>query len=53
MRWFDPALGARRARSGFLFFPKWIFGEWRWLEYARWVDENRGCGWMSIFWQDD
>lgn len=30
------ALGAKRTRSGFLFFPKTIENETRWLERAVW-----------------
>jgi hypothetical protein len=43
MRWkkkdcgISPNVGDNRARRGFLFFPKTIDGETRWLEYAYWV----------------
>ena len=32
-------LGETRTVNGFLFFPKWIDGEMRWLEKAYWVEE--------------
>lgn len=40
-KWKDPNpyLGDIRIRKGFLFFPKKIDTETRWLEYARWVEE--------------
>lgn len=31
--------GQIRRRKGFLFFPKEIGGEIRWLEYAHWIEE--------------
>lgn len=34
MRWTNPAEGARRVRTKFLWFPEGKGGEWRWLERA-------------------
>lgn len=32
-----PALGETRVRTRFLWWPKELGGEWRWLERASWV----------------
>ena len=32
-------IGAKRTKSKFLWFPKWIKGDYRWLENATWEDE--------------
>jgi len=32
----QPKEGATRVKSGFLWLPKYIKGEWRWLETATW-----------------
>lgn len=57
MRWKEkekPGLGHFRARWGFLFFPKNIAGEVRWLEFARWEERfTRGKlydSWWEIRW---
>lgn len=34
-----PAVGDHRYKSGFLFFPKRILNETRWLEFAKWKEE--------------
>jgi len=34
-----PEKHEQRIRSGFLFFPKTIAGELRWLEWAQWMQE--------------
>jgi hypothetical protein len=56
MRWTDTPLDLKRIKSGFLFFPKWIKGETRWLEYARWEQEYKphygGPEWENIRWID-
>ena len=44
----------RRIITGFLFFPKTIGYEERWLEKVTWIEEYRGdlgCdGWVRIEW---
>ena len=51
MRWRSPVFGDVRVRAGFLVFPRCIGGEWRWLEYARWLQRyDRSCGWHSWRW---
>ena len=42
MRWNDkPSIevGDRRERNRFLWFPKSISGETRWLEHGQWIEE--------------
>jgi hypothetical protein len=51
-----------RIRHRFLFFPKRIGDEWRWLEFAtykeRWslewedIDQNPSTGWYPYCWID-
>jgi hypothetical protein len=61
MRWTDPKEGDTRVRSGFLFFPKTINGEERWLEWARWEERYEvwtemwavDSGWVPIAWLSD
>lgn len=57
MRWKQAQERDARIRSGFLFFPKCIDGEWRWLERARWkqifVASYTDCGWVNLSWIDD
>lgn len=54
MRWFErpakrsPKVGDLRSRSGYLFFPKKIQGQWRWLEQASWT-ERYSLDWVSSF----
>ena len=31
-------IGDKRLKKGFLFFPKYIKNEWRWLEFACWLE---------------
>jgi len=64
MRWAEPVVappkdGDQRECSAFLFFPKTINGETRWLERARWLqvytqeEDDLGpyCGrWSAIRW---
>ena len=46
-------IGEERARSGFLFFPKEVFGEWRWLEFAKWKERvNINYKWEIQGWID-
>lgn len=55
MRWNTPqyALGSNRARFSFLFFPKTIGGETRWLEFARWGEEVvRGKLTGLLYWRE-
>ena len=51
-----PGVGATRKRQGFLFLPKIIDDEFRWLEYAWWLDEMKsglmedGSRWEAERW---
>jgi len=40
MKWTEKTFrdGDLRTRRGFLFFPKQIGKQWRWLEFARWEE---------------
>lgn len=59
MRWTPkplPDLGTLRVRVGFLWLPKKLNGEWRWLEYAAWSEEfvsyyEYGYGWEARAWE--
>ena len=57
MRWPEkrsPKDGDRRHRRGFLFWPKCIAHEWRWLEWAEWTEEywHRSMfGWHAVAWR--
>jgi len=56
MRWSKEPYrhGTYRRRSGFLFWPKEVDTETRWLEHAKWTERYvRGWGWASICWEDD
>jgi hypothetical protein len=46
----DIPFGSHRAREGFLFLPKYIDGEVRWLEYAYWEDIRTSVGWAAWEW---
>jgi hypothetical protein len=54
MRWTRGAFGDKRIKKGFLFFPKVINNETRWLEFAEWeqkyVVDN---AWISTKWIDN
>ena len=62
MRWRKKVLeeGETRVKRGFLFFPKTINNETRWLEYATWrehtIGQSDGCGswfiWGELEWVD-
>lgn len=52
-------VGIFRHMTGFLFFPKKIGNEIRWLEYSKWTEEyqiisingsTRKHGWVSHYW---
>jgi hypothetical protein len=43
----DPRCGDTRIVRGFLFIPKLIGGEWRWLEVATWKQI------YTIYWNED
>lgn len=46
-------VGQERKRSGFLFFPKEVHGEWRWFEFAKWVEQvNINYQWEINCWID-
>ena len=41
MKWFEapePKREEKRERCGFLWYPKRIDREWRWLEFAAWIE---------------
>lgn len=50
--------GKERMRQGFLWWPKEIGNDWRWLEDARWVEECRKGAftgkrfWLPLRWLD-
>ncbi len=55
MRWRVPDIGDKRVRSRFLFLPKRIKSERRWLEVAKWeeqfvLDIYEGFYWRPIRW---
>lgn len=50
-----PEIGATRIRSGFLFFPRIIGDEFRWLRDASWLEVYRpsgdaSAGWFAMDW---
>lgn len=55
MRFNKPLFGERRQVSGFLWWPKTIGRQTRWLERASWVEEFQSfkCneGWGAIAWE--
>jgi len=52
-------VGNKRTRKAFLLFPKRINNETRWLEVAKWIQEERHnfyngvWYWVNLFWVDD
>ena len=55
MRWVRPTDGAVRYKTAFLWYPKTIGVETRWLERARWrecfkVDSFGGARWREDAW---
>lgn len=57
MRWEKKIFVPLRIRSGFLFKPREIKGENRWLERATWLEEficwRSGASWEALMWIDD
>lgn len=58
MRWIDkkPKPGDKRIVSGFLFLPKRLKGQYRWLEFTEWWQVFVGSeynDWCDISWADD
>lgn len=51
MRWNNPSHMTTRIRSGFLWFPKCIEDETRWLEKARWAQQYTSVG-TGGYWRD-
>ena len=48
-----PTMGTRRTVTKFLWFPKCISRECRWLERATWTEENESHGpplWVAMWW---
>jgi hypothetical protein len=56
MKWYYPTNGQKRHRKGFLWLPKTIQSEKRWLEYAEWTEEyiagRTGGFWESYSWSN-
>jgi hypothetical protein len=56
MRWKQPDYGAKRTITKFLFFPKRIRGETRWLEIAtfeqEYLDTRTSRDWLDWKWVD-
>jgi hypothetical protein len=59
MRWDKkkrPVEGERRIKRKFLWFPKCLKGQYRWMETAEWVVEayyrDWGLYWRPIAWVD-
>jgi len=52
MRWKTPSNSATRTRNKFLWFPKKIESDVRWLERAKWVEEYNGSFWFPQYWVD-
>ena len=50
MRKKDPEYGSTRIRKGFLFLPKHIDKEWRWLELASWLQTYDGIWMIDTIW---
>lgn len=50
MRFKKKVEGKTRIKSRFLFFPKEIRGDMRWLEYASWEDELHVIQTYSYWW---
>jgi hypothetical protein len=51
MRWKIKRVGDRRTVKRFLFFPRCIDGERRWLEIAEWVQIMELSGlWYDSYW---
>jgi len=55
MRWLskeyqDGAGQWYKTKKQFLFIPKKIGGEWRWLEKAEWVCRKTGMKWYNVEW---
>lgn len=47
-------IGDKRAREGFLFFPKTIYSERRWWEYAKWLEERDNLfEWYPVCWVNE
>ena len=56
MRWSSVSIGDRRFPQRFLWLPKTLDGETRWLEEARWEEQRdyspkgRGPYWRALGW---
>ena len=53
MRWTKPKTGTTRKRSGFLFFPRGINRNVRWLERAVWEQRYGIMSWHDNEWLND
>lgn len=59
MRWIHepqvPVLGEQRARVGFLWTPRRIGNETRWLEWSVWIEtfhqDGYDTGWVPVRWE--
>jgi len=52
MRWKLPEKGSDRIRKGFLFKPRCMNGEYRWLEFATWIQYYDNYGTFG-YWRDE
>ncbi len=52
MKWTPhiPEHGDLRQKQGFLFFPKYIKGQWRWLEFGYWDEVYLYGKWVYRNW---
>lgn len=53
MRWKSTKKGDSRIITKFLFLPRAIAGETRWLEKATWKQEYWGVVWLDLCWVND
>lgn len=53
MRWSShgPHFWQMRRRRGFLFFPKLIHTEWRWLEWSSWWEQYLPATYQAGHWK--
>ena len=50
----------KRIREGFLWLPKTMWTnllsgtkQTRWLENAKWIEDNDGEGWLTMYWHSE
>lgn len=55
MRWpkNQPSIGEIRFKRKFLYFPKYLNNEYRWLEYAVIIESfTKGCFSAAYYWEE-